>query len=129
MDIKTKPLQFNGTAGGAFLALLVYFLFMIIPIVGWAFGINYFARWIADNSLINGQKIKFTATMGNTFWFFLKNMLLVMITFGIFTFWFIPRTYRFMAGYVEYAAIEPAVQPVVNPEPVASVEMPVTSEQ
>lgn len=117
MDIKTKPLQFNGTAGGIFVTLLVYSLFMIIPIVGWAFGINYFARWIADNSLINGQKVKFTATMGNTFWFFLKNTLLVLITFGIFIFWYIPRLYRFITEYVEYVTSGEVAQPIASAGP------------
>jgi uncharacterized membrane protein YjgN (DUF898 family) len=97
-----RPIQFNGTAGGIFVAMLVNWLYGLIPIVGWALGTNYFGRWIAKNSKVNGQDVKFTATLGDTFWFILGNVLLVIITLGIYIFWYIPKLYCFIADHVEY---------------------------
>jgi len=114
-DGSSKLIQFNGTAGGTFVATLVYVLLIYIPIIGLAFGFNFFASWVADNTLVNGRAVKFNATFGETFVFFLVNILLLIITLGIYVFWYLPKYYRFIVDHVVPVQELPVVQsPPIN---------------
>ena len=113
----SKPLEFHGTAGGYFLLTLISIILVYIPVFGWAFLLNYASSWFADNSLVNGKKIAYSAGYGESLVFILKNALLLIVTIGIYSFWFYPKLYRYMADHVSYFE-EPAL-PVTTPPPAA----------
>ncbi|HEU4913819.1 MAG TPA: DUF898 family protein [Candidatus Saccharimonadales bacterium] len=94
--------EFRGKAGGYFVVFLVTAITAYIPIFGWPVSMNYAISWIADNSLIEGRKIRYTAKYGETLKFLLINLLLLIVTLGIYTFWFVPKQYRFIANRIQF---------------------------
>lgn len=117
--MQIKSFEFKGTAGGYFVASLVALLTAYIPIFGWPISFNYFINWVADNSLIQGKKVTYTAKYGETLKFLLVNLLLLIVTFGIYTFWFVPKQYRFVADRLNFAETDstPAQAPQTTPTP------------
>ncbi len=118
----TKPLEFNGTAGGYFVLTLVTLVMMYIPFFGWAFALNFASSWFADNSVVNGKKVSYQAGYGESLGFVFVNALLMMVTFGIYMFWFYPKMYRYIVDHVSYVgepvAAAPAAPAPVDPTPV-----------
>lgn len=102
-----KSFEFNGTAGGYFVVFLVTLIGAYVPIFGWPFAFNFAANWIADNSKVNGKGLKYSAGYGETLVFLLINILLVVITFGIYTFWFVPKLYRYVAAHLSFVGDTP----------------------
>ncbi|HXR49912.1 MAG TPA: hypothetical protein VN778_02700 [Verrucomicrobiae bacterium] len=133
-----KVIQFNATAGSYFVVFLVTAIMAYIPLFGWAFSFNYMNEWLANNSLVNGKKVAYKAGYGETLKFLFINLLLLLITLGIYIFWFAPKSYRYAADHVSYvdgatpapasfappAAPSPptAPQPPVNPTPPTVVQ-------
>jgi uncharacterized membrane protein YjgN (DUF898 family) len=108
-----KPLEFHGKAGSFFVIFILTLILTYIPLIGWVISFNLMNNWVAKNGTINGRKVKYTATFGQTFVFMLVNLLLVIITLGIYLFWFIPKEYRFIADHIVYDdASAPAAAPV-----------------
>lgn len=97
-----KPLEFNGTAGGYFVVFLLSLVLAYIPFFGWAFLMNYVSEWVASNSKVNGRQVIYKAGFGETLKFIFINSLLTFITFGIYTFWFMPKAYRYFTDHVSY---------------------------
>jgi uncharacterized membrane protein YjgN (DUF898 family) len=117
MDNK-KPLDFNGTAGSYFVLSLVTGILAYIPIFGWALALNYASGWYADRTLVTGRKIVFKAGYMEALKFMFINTILLVITFGIYIFWFVPKTYRYFTEHIQYDdQVEPAY-PTVNSAPV-----------
>lgn len=109
-----KSFEFNGTAGGYFVVFLVTLIGAYIPIFGWPFAFNFAANWIADNSKVNGKGLKYSAGYGETLVFLLINILLVIITLGIYTFWFVPKMYRYVAAHLSFVGEVPAAASETN---------------
>lgn len=112
-----KPLEFHGTAGGYFILFIITLVLMYIPFFGWAFLLNYTSEWLADNSLVNGKKVKYHAGYGESLKFVFINSLLLLITLGIYTFWFYPKLYRYVVDHVGYGVESPESPAPVSPEP------------
>ena len=119
MQPTNKPIQFNGTAGDYFVVAIVSVITYYIILIGWPIGFNYMARWVVENLTVDGKQFKYSAGYGEVFVFLLINMLLVMVTLGIYTFWFVPKTYRFIADHTTYADGTP-----VNAQPAQAQPMP-----
>lgn len=124
---ENKTFEFSGTPGQYFVVFLVTLVSAYVPIFGWPFGFNYGNKWIADNLTINGRKVKYQAEYGETLVFLLKNILLMIVTFGIYSFWFVPKSYRYILAHSSFideapVASEPApVMPVTPVTPAATV--------
>jgi uncharacterized membrane protein YjgN (DUF898 family) len=132
-----KPIKFNGTAGGFFVVSVVSLVCTYIPWFGWAFMLNYIAEWFADSSLVNGKKVVYKASYGETLKFVFVQSLLLLVTLGFYIFWFQPKLYRYVVDHTSYAdeaatepvpvadaaavasPVEPPVEPVVPPAPTA----------
>ena len=97
-----KSFEFHGTAGGYFVVFLVTLICAYIPLFGWPIAMNFPLSWIADNATISGRKIKYQAGYGETLKFLFVNLLLTIITFGIYTVWFVPKQYRFIADHAQF---------------------------
>ncbi len=97
-----KSFEFHGAAGGYFVVFIVTLVTAYIPIFGWPISMNYALSWIANNATIDGRKIQYTAKYGETLVFQLVNLLLLVVTLGIYTFWFVPKQYRFIADHTSF---------------------------
>src|SRR5438876_365731 len=106
-----RPLEFKGTASGYFVLALISVVFSYIPILGWAFLLNYASAWYADNSLVNGKKVVYKAGYGESLMFMLLNTLLLVVTFGIYMFWFVPKMYRYVFDHIHYVDQVSVAQP------------------
>jgi len=124
-----KPLEFHGTALGYFIVSLLSGILIYIPFFGWALLLNYASGWLADNALVNGKKVTFKAGYGESLGFVSINALLLIVTLGIYIFWFYPKMYRYVADHVQYAgeAVAAPVAPVGDVMPAAE-PMAVSSE-
>jgi hypothetical protein len=120
--------KFNGTAGGYFLVFIVTFVMSYIPIFGWPVAFNYMAGWMVDNTEANGKKLKYNGKYGETLSFLLINILLMIITLGIYVFWFVPKSYRFVLDRTSEAVEVPVAQvaPEATPAPEAIAPSPTT---
>jgi len=114
-----KPIEFKGTAVGYFLVTILSIVLTYIPILGWAFLLNYVAGWFADNTLVNGKKVAYKATYSESLLFMLVNALLLIVTLGIYLFWFMPKMYRYVVDHTHYLDEPVAAEPVVATDPVA----------
>ncbi len=110
-----KPLEFKGTPGGYFVLGIVSFFLAYIPLFGWAFLFNYAMEWFADNTLVNGKRVKYSAEYGETLGFVFVNGVLLVVTFGIYVIWFGPKMYRYVANHTQYTDAVPT--PVGAPQP------------
>jgi len=118
-----KPLDFKGTAGGYFVLVLISIVLAYIPVLGWAYLLNYAADWFAENTLVNGRKVAYKAGYGETLKFMFLNSLLLVVTLGIYMFWFAPKMYRYIAEHTHYLDETIASQPPIAAEPVAAPAM------
>ncbi len=121
--MNSKALAYNGNAGGFFVAFLVVMLTAYIPVFGWPIGLNFMSGWIMDNLEVNGNKVKYSAGYGESLVFILVNVLLVIVTLGIYTFWFYPKMYRYIVDHTSYVGAT-AVEAQAMPAPQA-VDTPV----
>jgi uncharacterized membrane protein YjgN (DUF898 family) len=111
-----KEIEFTGKAGDYFVVFIVVAITTYIPLFGWPIGFNYMSTWLTDNILIKGSKIKYTAGYVETLKFLFINLLLTLITLGIYTFWFVPKTYRYV---VSHTAFVDGSTPSASPAPAA----------
>ncbi len=122
MQQGNKPFQFSGTPMDYFIVTIVTAVTAYIPIFGWPIAFNYMNKWIMDNLTVDGRKLQYSAGYGEVLGFLFVNILLVMITFGIYIFWFGPKTYRFIADHTTYIdGVAPVGQPVAAAAPVAPI--------
>lgn len=115
-----KPLDFKGTAGGYFVLVLISIVLAYIPVLGWTYLLNYAAGWFAENTLVNGRKVAYKAGYGETLKFMFLSSLLLVVTLGIYMFWFAPKMYRYIAEHTHYLDEAVASQSPVAAEPVAA---------
>ncbi len=103
MEGQAKPLAFKGSAGGFFVATIVSVVMWYVLIIGWPIAFNFMNNWIVENLEVNGRKMKYEAGYGEVLGFLLVNIFLIVITLGIYQFWFIPKSYRFVVDHSTYA--------------------------
>lgn len=124
--MNNKPFEFHGTAGGYFVVFIVTIICIYIPFFGWPFAFNFTNNWLAENGAINGRKIKYSAGYWESFKFLLVNMLLLIVTLGIYTFWFVPKEYRYIVDHAEFVdepvMSAPQVSVPVDQTPIAPVQ-------
>lgn len=64
----------------------------------WA--VCYVVRFIADHAIIDGKRIQFTGTGGDLFAQWIKWFILTVITCGIYSFWVVPRMYKWIISHL-----------------------------
>ena len=87
MQEGAKPLQFHGSAGGYFINVIIVAILSIIPLIGSAMGVHILAKWWVENSSVDGKKLTYNASFGETTMYAFIRILLVLITLGIYIFW------------------------------------------
>jgi uncharacterized membrane protein YjgN (DUF898 family) len=94
-----KVFQFDGKAGDYFAAAIVSAICSIIPIFGWPISFNTMVGFFVDHLLVDGKRVKYAGEYGEVLVFLLTNFLLILITCGIYTFWYVPKQIRFIADH------------------------------
>ena len=115
-----KPLEFKAGALDYFIFTILSIILMYIPFVGWAVLVNYSGGWFAKRAKVTGKDIEFKAGFGESFKLVTIAFFLLIITLGIYSFWFYPKLYRYMAEHTHFAGEAPA--------PTATEPVPVTEE-
>jgi len=113
-----KLLTFNAPVVDYMFATFFSVVLIYVPFIGWAFLVNYLSSWYADHATINGKQITFRAEYMETLKFVSLHALFVLLTFGIYIFWFIPKLYSYIADHVEY--VEAEVETITAESPAAS---------
>lgn len=67
----------------------------------WA--ICYMMRFVIGHAVVDGKRLAFDGTGGQLFGQWLKWLLLTVVTCGIYSFWVIPRMYRWIASHIHVA--------------------------
>jgi uncharacterized membrane protein YjgN (DUF898 family) len=120
-----KPLQFTSSVSAFFVVYLVCIVACFVPLFGIPFAFNYSSTWLADNLLVNGKKVRYQATYVETLKFIFINLLLTCITFGIYSFWFTVKSYRYMCDHIDYADAQGAAPAAaIPPQPVQASAPP-----
>lgn len=100
----SKDFQFNEDVGGLFVNLILVYLIVFFTLgIGTPWAFCRLERWKADNTTIQGRKIKFigegSALLGKFIvWYFLT-----LITFGIYSFWMIAKLEKWKVEHTEFA--------------------------
>ena len=102
--MSNKTFQFTGKPGEYFVVALISGICSIIPILGWPLAFNTMVGWVANGLLVDGRKIKYSADYGEVLVFLLLNFLLILVTLGIYTFWYVPKQLRFIADHTTYVS-------------------------
>ncbi len=101
-----KPLSFSASALDYFTFSIIAIITAYIPFFGWAFLLNYSGQWFSDRTLVNGQKISYKAGYGESLKFIFVNTLLIIITLGIYSFWFYPKMYSYIVDHISYGVAD-----------------------
>jgi uncharacterized membrane protein YjgN (DUF898 family) len=91
-----KQFEFNEDVGGLFINVMASY-FMILFTLGLAtpWVICKLERWKADNTTIQGRKIKFMGEGSDLLGKFIVWYILTLITLGIYSFWMITKIEKF----------------------------------
>ena len=127
MQEGAKPLQFHGSAGGYFINVIIVAILSIIPLIGSAMGVHILAKWWVENSSVDGKKLTYNASFGETTMYAFIRILLVLITLGIYIFWAVPQIVKFVYQHSSVASAAPAPTPEAVAPAVAAPEMSSTA--
>ena len=106
---KSKNFIFDGGAGTyvgtAILATLisVFTLFIAYP-----YALVLKERWKAKHTYVKGFQLKFTGTGIGLFGLWIKWLVLIIITFGIYSFWVMPRLQKWKIEHTDFVIVKPA---------------------
>lgn len=105
-----KPLQFQASALDYFILTILSVILIYIPFIGWAVLLNYAGGWFADRAQVTGKKIEYKAGFGESLKLVTIGFLLLVITLGIYSFWFYPKVYKYMADHTHFVGDGPAAE-------------------
>jgi uncharacterized membrane protein YjgN (DUF898 family) len=89
--------EFLGTGGSFFsVALVAYLLATFTCGIGYPWAICNVLKWKAENTYIDGRRLRFDGTGGSLFGLFLKVYFLGMLTCGIYYIWGIPEILKWV---------------------------------
>ena len=93
-----KQFEFNKDIGGLFVNMIVVYLLVIFTLgLGTPWAVCKLERWRADNTTIEGRKIKFVGEGSSLLGKFLFWYFLTIITLGIYGLWMVNNFEKFKA--------------------------------
>jgi uncharacterized membrane protein YjgN (DUF898 family) len=104
---RLPQLQFGFDGGaGTWLGVCLGGFFITLITLGicypWSVVMQY--RWRTKHTFINGQRLRFTGTAPGLFGMWIKWLLLIVVTIGIYSFWVQPRLTKWI---VEHQELDP----------------------
>lgn len=93
--------------GGVFETIVNSFVAALICAItcgiGTPWAICYMMKFVIGHTVIDGRRLRFDGTGGQLFGNWIKWFLLIIITCGIYSFWVIPRLYKWTASHIHTA--------------------------
>ena len=100
----SKDFQFNEDVGGLIVTLIVVYLIVLFTFgIGAPWAFCRFERWKANNTTIEGRKIKFVGEGSALLGKFIVWYFLTLITFGIYSFWMMAKLEKWKVEHTEFA--------------------------
>ncbi|MGE3327155.1 MAG: DUF898 family protein [Acidimicrobiia bacterium] len=121
---KSKSFRFDGGAGTYLGTAILAFLITLLTLgIALPFAVVLRQRWRAKHTYINGQRLVFVGTGLSLFGNWLKWLLLIIVTLGVYSFWVVPRITKWIIENTDFdSTYRPVgVQP---PNAVASLASP-----
>lgn len=104
MNRQIKRFQFEGGAATYIGTGLLAFLITAVTLgIAYPFSFVLRERWRAKHARIDGIPLIFTGTGTGLFGLWIKWLLLIVVTFGIYLFWVAPRIQRWKWEHTEFA--------------------------
>lgn len=99
---RSKDFKFDGGAatylGTGILGFLITFFTLGIC---YPFAVVLIQRWKAKHTLLHGNRLVFTGSAWGLFGNWIRWLLLIIITFGIYSFWVQPRMQKWIVEHTE----------------------------
>jgi uncharacterized membrane protein YjgN (DUF898 family) len=90
-----RPFAFDGGAGTYFGTAILAMLVTVCTLgICYPFAVVLRERWRAKHSFIEGRQLVFNGSAWGLFGLWLKWLVLIIVTIGIYSFWVSPRIYR-----------------------------------
>ncbi len=99
--------EFNEDVGGLFINIIVCYLIVLFTLgIGTPWAFCKIQRWRAENTTIDGKKIKFIGEGSSLLGKFILWYFLTIITLGIYSFWMIAKLEKFKVENTVFDEIE-----------------------
>lgn len=122
---KSKAFYFDGGAGTYLGTGILAFLVTVFSLgIALPFAIVLRQRWRAKHTYVNGHRLIFVGSGMALFGNWIKWLLLIIITAGIYSFWVGPRIQKWV---VENTDFDPAFSPGPQFQPPAAESAPLSS--
>jgi uncharacterized membrane protein YjgN (DUF898 family) len=96
--------QFRGGAASWFGTQLLGAIIIICTLgICYPFAVVLIERWRAENTYLNGRQLRFIGTGWGIFGLWIKWLLLIIVTLGIYSFWVYPRLMQWKIEKTIYA--------------------------
>lgn len=107
---RSQAFRFDGGAG-TYLGTAILALLVTVCTLGIAypFALVLKQRWRAKHTYVNGHRLIFLGTGLGLFGLWIKWLVLIIVTLGIYSFWVVPRVQKWI---VENTDFDPAHRPV-----------------
>ncbi|MBI5647560.1 MAG: DUF898 family protein [Ignavibacteriae bacterium] len=100
---KSTHFTFDGGVSTYFgTAILAALLTVFTAGLGFPWALCMKQRWITKHTLIDGRRLIFTAHGGGLILLWIKWMLLIFITLGIYSFWVGPNLQRWIVEHTDF---------------------------
>ena len=100
---KSENFVFDGGAGTYIGTLILAFLITFFTFgICYPFALVLVQRWKAKHTIIKGFRLKFIGTGIGLFGQWIKWFFLMVITFGIYGFWVIPRLNKWIVEHTDF---------------------------
>ena len=101
-----QPFYFDGGAATYYGTALLAFLVTVVTLgIAYPFALVLRERWRAKHTFIEGRRLMFTGTGTGLFGNWIKWLLLMIVTLGIYSFWVLPRLTKWK---IEKLAFDPS---------------------
>lgn len=101
---KSKNFVFDGGAGTYWLNSFLAFVITIITLgICYPYALVLKQRWIANHTLVEGRRLKFTGTGIGLFGNWIKWFALIIITLGIYSIWVTPRIHKWVVEHTDFS--------------------------
>lgn len=112
---KSKNFTFDGGAGtyvGTAILATVITIFTLF--IAYPYALVLMERWKAKHTYVKGFQLKFTGTGIGLFGQWIKWLLLVIITLGIYSFWVMPRLQKWKVEHTDFVIAKPTESHTVD---------------
>lgn len=105
MNNTIKPRFDGGAATYVGTQILATIITCITFGIAYPYALVLVQRWKAKHTIINGNRARFTGAGIGLFGHWIKWLVLIVITLGIYSFWVVPRITKWVVEHIEFDLI------------------------